>query len=553
MSRKLKIKVILLIMLIIGVVVIGGCGKNESLESQPLPVRVHEREGGVFRFQLSNDPVSLDPVSFDYQDPAARQLMYLLYDGLIEYHPDTMEPIANLATSWEISNDGKTYTFNIKEGVLFHNGKEVTAEVLKESWERLLNPAKNYPNSFLLQNIVGAEDLLSGRTKEASGIVVLSDYRLQVELETPNSNFLSILGHPATFPVNMSVIEKVGDSYGSSKELVIGTGPFQMVEWEKNKMITLEKNNNYYGHEPYIERLEMPIIKDNEEALVLLEGGKLHFINDIPFGKMNYVRNHPQLAELVIEAPFLASYYYGLNINKPPLNNVKLRQALNYAIDREVILQHLWEGIGQPLGGVVPPGFGNYKYPNNVYNYNLTNAKKLLEDIGYPMGFGLPDLVLTYNTSAGHKTIAEAIQQQLAQIGIKVILEEVSWEELMTNMQEGTGDMFRLGWIADYPDVDSFLFPSFHTQTIDKGNFLSYSNNLVDDLLLQARAESNYEKRMELYSLAESYLIADAPMLWLFSYEQVAMKGDYVEGLKINSLGVVPLEFVWLEEQDQLQ
>jgi peptide/nickel transport system substrate-binding protein/oligopeptide transport system substrate-binding protein len=548
-----KVQRIIMIMALAVIVAIalGGCGKKDPKEAQFYPPRVAEREGGVFKFQLANDPGSLDPARFDFQNISSRQLMYLLYDGLVDYHPETMEVIPSLAYNWQVSEDGKTYQFYLREGIKFHNGMEVTAEVFKKSWERLFSPGKKYTNSFMLQSIVGAKELQAGRAREAKGIKVITPYTLQVELEEPNNAFLSILGHPATFPVDLVVVEKTGDKYGSDKAAVVGTGPYRLVEWQKNKQLTLEKNPEYFGHNSYIERLEMPIIKNSEEALIMLEAGKLHFIQEIPIGKMGYVNSKPELAGLVVKAPFLATYYYAFNLTAPPFDNVKIRQALNYAIDRELIIEYLWEGLGKPLGGIVPAGFGNYSYPKNSYTYNLTMAKKLLEDTGHPLGFGIPDILLTYNSSAGHRAIARAVQQQLAQIGIKVILEEVSWEELLAKMQRGDGNIFRVGWIADYPHVDNFLYNSFHSGAVNKGNILNYANNLVDDLLKQARQEKDLAKSMELYSLAESYLIADAPMLWLFSYQKGAMQGDYVQGLMLNALGVVPVEQVWLENTVQ--
>lgn len=531
-----------------GSLVINGCSfKREDPEPDYSP-RIINREGGVFKFQLVNDPLDLDPATFNFQSTDARQLMFLLYRGLVDYDPETMKPIPAIADSWEISEDGLIYTFILNKEVKFHNGKEVTAEALKQSWERLLRADKKYVNSFVLENVVGAKEKLAGQAQEVSGVRVLDNYRLEVELKTPNSSFLSLLGHPATFPVDIEEVETAGDKYGKHNGGVIGTGPFQMVEWQQGKQLVLEKNDDYFGHEAYIERLEMPIIPDNEEALVLLEAGKLHFIQEVPLGKLSYVENNEQLSPLIIKSPLLASYYYSFNINKPPLDNEKIRQALNYAVDREMLIEHLWEGIGTPLGGAVPEGFAKYNYPTNRYTHNTSMAQKLLEDAGYPMGFGLPDLVLTYNDVAGHGIIAQAIQQQLAQIGVKVVLEEVTWEKLLDKMKKQDGDMFRSGWLADYPDVDSFLYSSFYSEAVEKGNYLKYSNSMVDDLLMQGRSQLNSEKRQDTYALAESYIIDDAPKLWLFSYEKIVMRGDYVQGLTIDSLGVAQLEQVWIEQ-----
>lgn len=545
-TNLMKAGKLIVLVIILGIILVG-CGQKEPEPQLPYPPRVAEREGGLFRFQLTGDPNNLDPVKFDFQDSSARQLMFLLYDGLVEYHPDTLEIIPSLAEEWQVSEDGRIYTFSIKSGIKFHNGKEVTAEVFKQSWERLLNPQREYPNSFLLQNIAGAQERLAGRAQEVRGIKIIDPYTLQVELLEPNSAFLAIVGHPATFPIDVEMADKAGQTYGTDTGLVVGTGPFRLVEWQQNKQLTLEKNPGYFGYVPYIERLEMPIIQDNEEALALLEAGKLHYLQEIPVGRLNYVQSNPEMAGLLIKEPFLASYYYAFNTHEPPFDNVKIRQALNYAIDREAIIEHLWEGLGQPLGGVVPIGFDDYSYPNNGYTYNPTMAKKLLEDTGYPLGFGLPDVVLSYNSSSGHQVIARAVQQQLAQIGIKVVLEELTWEDLMDKIRQGEGNIFRLGWLADYPDVDNFLYNSFYSEAVNKGNLLRYSNNLADELLLKARAEQDQTKRLELYALTESYLISDAPMLWLFSYEKAAMQGDFVKGLKLNSLGVVPLEQVWIE------
>ena len=545
---KSKYKLAILLIIIFTATIWTGCiGKKERVETPPPIERVEEREGGLFRFQLTSDPGNLDPAAFNFQNQSAKQLMYLLYRGLVAYHHESLEIVPSIANKWSVSEDGLIYTFYLNEGIIFHNGNPINAQTFKDSWERILAPGKNFSNRFVFMDIVGAGDKLNGRVQETVGIRVLDELTLQVQLATPNSAFLSMMAHPSTFPVDTELVNRAGDSFGQTASSIIGAGPFKMVEWHKNKELVLEKNENYFGYEPYIQRLEMPIIPDSEEALVLLEAGKLHYIQEVPIGRLAQIRNDQQLSPLLIETPFLASYYYSFNIHKPPLDNVKIRQALNFAVDRELIIEHLWENLGTPLGGVVPQGFANYPYPKNAYTFNLPMAKKLLEDAGYPLGFGLPDLVLTYNDTPGHRAIAKAVQQQLAQVGVRVVLEEVSWEQLIKNMQNLQGDIFRLGWIADYPDVDSFLYNQFSTQAIGKGNYLKYSNSLVDELLTQARRELNLQKRNELYALAESYLIADAPMLWLFGYDKAVMRGDYVKGLHVNQLGVVNLELVWLE------
>ncbi|MGF7186211.1 peptide/nickel transport system substrate-binding protein/oligopeptide transport system substrate-binding protein [Desulfitispora alkaliphila] len=536
--KKSNLMHLICIIGLIGILLSGCFGQSEQEGEQTRPM---EREGGVFRYHLQSNPVTLDPAKYSQQDASGRQVIHQIYDGLVAYHPETLEVVPAIAEKWNINEDRTVYNFTLKEGVKLHNDKEVTAEIVKASWERLLSSSGDNMNSYLLENIVGADEKKAGRIDYVTGIRVISDYQLEVELKSPNSAFLKALGHPATFPMD---IENEGD-------IPVGAGPFRLVEWQDNKQIVLEKYPDYYGQEPYLDRVEMPIINDLEEALVELEAGRLHYLQEVPLGRVDEVRKHYQLRELIIETDFLATYYLGINLNKEPFDQPGLRQVLNYAIDRELIIEHLKEGVASPLGRVLPPGLTRYARDlRNEYEYKPDEAKRMLDELGYPAGFGLPEISISFNDTGGHGVIAQAVQQQLAQIGITSVLDPMEWEDLVDGAKGRELDVFRMGWLADYPDPDNFLYSNFHSSMAGSGNFTGYSNEEVDNLLDMARTELNQDKRADLYNKAEQKIVAEAPMIWLFSYRSLSMRGDYVHGLEVTPMGTIPLENVWISFDD---
>lgn len=470
-----------------------------------------------------------------------------LYDGLICYNPETLKPEPNLAKSWQISPDGKVYQFELRQGIKFHNGREVTAADVKYSWERILDPATRADSAFLLLPIQGAREVIEGKAKQVSGITVIDDYHLQVVLEQPDASFISRLGQPPFFIVDRNVTEKEGKEYGTSNGSVVGTGPFKVKEWVSGERVVIERNPAYFGPKANLNEVQFIFLKNARDGLTLFQQGQLDILDQVPMDQVKHIFSDPAMAKLLVRRPLLSTYYIGFNVQYEPFNNLKLRQAVAYAINRQAIVDEILGGTGTPLYGLLPSVFFESKQEPR-YPYDPEMATKLLAEAGYPQGKGLPLITFSYNAGPGHEAIAVMLKKQLAQVGIKVRLRSVTWNYYQTALAGGECQFFRVGWLADYPDPDDLFYSNFHSNQIGSSNYCLYRNPQVDSLLEGARRETkDLAKRLTIYRQVEQLIIEDVPLIGLFSWDALKLVGPDVRGLKVTSLNTVPLNKVKLK------
>lgn len=512
--------------------------------------------GGSYRVGMMSNPPTLDPVFAT--DTSSAEVLYNIVETLVTYDNEG-DVVPQLAESWDISDDGLVYTFHLRKGVKFHaaieggtptenGGREVTAYDWEWTFNYICDPEVNSPRAYFIDMVKGYQEYRDGKTDKISGIKAIDDYTLQIEITYPFAPFISVLAYQTFSVIPKEDVLKWGDQFAFHP---VGTGPFVFDEWVQDSKVVLKRNPNYWDTDengnqlPYLDEVVYQIIPEETMRWEEFEMGNLEKTD---VGDPFYLEAKKKYPDTFFERPMLGTYYYGMNVEKPPFDNKKVRQAMNYAINREVMLELVMNGRGTPAKGVLPPGMFGYNEDLKGYTYDPEKAKQLLEEAGYPDGF---EVTLQYNTSQGHKRIAEALQAQYAQIGIKVKLQNVDWGTHLDSVERGEVPFFRMGWVADYNDPDNFLYVLLNSENIGpQGNYSRYHNPVFDQLTKEGRLETNPEARRKLYQEAEQIVVEDAPWVFIYHYTTHALVQPYVKGFVLPSFGAytVKLKYVWLDK-----
>ncbi|MBN1356817.1 ABC transporter substrate-binding protein [bacterium] len=495
----------------------------------------------TFRFRLATDPPTLDPAQST--DTTSGAVVLKVFDGLVEFDPLTLEVVPAVAESFHVSEDGRIYTFHLRKGVSFHNGRPVVAEDIKYSLERTLDPQTKSPRTWVLNPIEGAREFTSGQADHVAGIRVVGESTVQLILTEPYAPFLAQLCMEAASLLPREECERWGDEFKSHP---VGCGPFEFVEWQHDIRVVVKANPNYYGGVPRLKRVEFKVIPNEATAFEEYKAGGLDFLDQVPPGQLLRVRQ--QYPEDLHIWPYLSIYYIGFNHLEPPFrDNVLLRRAVNYAVDKEKICLAVKEGISFPARGILPPGIPGYNPGLEGYPYNPRKAGELLAEAGYPGGSGLPEITLWHNRDDRHRLIGECIQYYLGQIGIRIRLKNVEWAAYLEACEEGRPLLYRMGWVADYPDADNFLYILLHSsQAGSPGNYARYSNPEFDELVVRAQASTDPETRVALYRKAESIAVEDAAWLYVYYDREVALIKPFWENIILSPQGdfTIPLHVI---------
>ncbi|MFC1561171.1 ABC transporter substrate-binding protein [Candidatus Latescibacterota bacterium] len=508
---------------------LGGCGGAT------------QDSGNVFRYRLGSDPPSIDLIHCT--DTTSATIVMKIFEGLVDQDPVTLEVIPALAESWDISNNGLTYTFHLIKGVQFHNGREVTSADFRFNFERCLTPENRSEESYVLTPIRGAKAMLAGEVDTLEGIETPDDYTVILHLEEPYAPFLDYLTMGAGRVAAKEGID--GDNFTP-----IGTGPFKFVSREHGIRVTVEANENWRGGEVGVKKVEFEVIPDVGVAFQKFVAGELDFVGEIPPNQLKLIQErYPGIVKMW---PCIRVEYVGFNHTRPPFkDNPTLRRAFSYAVDRTSIVEILFEGAAEEPTGILPPGIPGRDDSIEGYPYDPVKAKKLLAEAGYPNGEGLPEITLWYNTNDRHELIFQFIQSNLNDIGVKTQLRSLDWPAYLKACESHEPDMYRLGYIAAIPDADTFLYTRLHSSQIGAaGNSSGYSNPDFDSLVTEARLISDPSKRNELYKRAERIAMDDAVwILYAYPMSQILFNPAY-EGLVYPLQGAlrIPLERLHLTE-----
>lgn len=508
--------------------IVAGCGKGGFSERQAAG------KVGAFRYAINNAPTTFDPGMV--QDIDTNDLIVNLYDGLVAYgDKNTIEP--RIAESYASSDGGKTWTFKIRKGVKFHNGREVTADDVSWTLDRNCSKELASPTSRdYLSDIVGIEDRFSGKTNHIAGVHVLDPYTLKIELDQPRAYFIGKMTYPCAFPLCK---EAVGKGVIDKPDQIVGTGPFKLDSYLPDQQINLVANKAYYLGVPKVGRIERPIIKDAATRLNKFKAGDLDVLSldrkDIPG-----VQQDPALKKLLIPQPRPAVYYIGLNeIQCASLRDRKVRRAIAMAIDRTRIARDLLGGMPE-AHGLVSPGVTGFRDDYKGLPFDPAAAKAELASAGFPDGKGFPPIELAYRAQAGDSQIvSEAVQEQLKQnLGIAVNVRPMEWGALLQTRNHNKLDMYYLSWYADYLDPQNFL--SFLFMSNAKLNHDGYKNLQFDAICRQADSITDESKRMALYNQAEDIAIQDAARVPIYFQVDAVLVNTRVKGLRSNLFGQLP-------------
>lgn len=518
-------------------VIAGGCSGRNS-----------EPEGQILHVNLAAEVQDLDP-HIVTGVPEHRALS-ALFEGLADLNPATLQPEPAAAESWTISDDQLTYTFTMRADAKWSNGDPVRAQDFEFSWKRILSPALASEYSYMLHHIKGAKAYNDGTETDWStvGVKATDDRTLVVTLENPTPYFLDMLFHQAYMPVHPATVEQFGraDQRGSKWTLAgnhVSNGPFKLVEWFPQEHFLVKKNEHYWGADSVrLDGIKFYPIDDNLTEERSFRTGQLHMTETMPLHKIEvYRRDNPEVLQV---RPYLGNYFYRFNVTRKPLDDVRVRQALNMAIDRERITREVLKANEQPAFNLTPPGTAGYTSESKMV-YDPERAKQLLAEAGYPGGKGFPKLDILYNTSDAHATIAEVLQRMWKDtLGIEIGLYNQDWKVYLDAMTNLDFDICRGSWIGDVVEPLNFL-ELFLTR--GGNNRTGWGNPQYDALIQQAYATPDKSARHALLQQAEALLLEEAPILPLYFYTTKYLVSTRVKGLTPNILDYRRWKDMWLE------
>ena len=512
---------------------------------------------------LASEPQTMDPTLNTTSDGS--NMANHLFEGLMKWEDSGAEVNGSDGTAHSAqlapgqaesyekteNEDGTvTYTFKLRDGIKWSDGKDVTAGDFEYAWKRLVDPATAADYSYMLDCVVNANEIIAGE-KDASELAVkaVDDKTFEVTLVNDLPYFEELCAFPAMMPVRQDVIEEAGDNWTFDVSTYISNGAYKMKEWTHNSQIVVEKNENYYDYEKLGPETITFKLMDNQNAMLSgFNSGELDFIEDVP---------QAEIANLIASGDmkivdYIGTYYVCFQTQKAPFDDPKVRKAFSLAIDRTYIVNQVTQSGQVEAGGFVPAGVydaegatgddfrtvgGDYYKPTDAdYEANCEEARALLAEAGYENGEGFPVVEYLYNTSDAHKAVAEALQYMWEEeLGVKVTLNNQEWAAFLQTRKDGDYSIARNGWIADYNDPISFLDM---WMTGGGNNDAQYSNEEYDSLIKEAKTTTDVKERMELLHKAEDKIIGeDNALAPLYFYTQKYMLADGIEGMYYCPLG----------------
>ncbi|MEP2920317.1 MAG: ABC transporter substrate-binding protein [Sulfitobacter sp.] len=490
------------------------------------------KSGGNITVTYKDDVATLDPaIGYDWQNWS---MIKSLYDGLMDYEPGTTELRPGLAESYDISDDGMVFTFKLREGVKFHNGRVMTAEDVKYSLDRVTDPKTQSPGAGFFGSIAGYDAVSSGEATDLSGVKVVDDQTVEITLSRPDATFLHVMGLNFASVVAKEAVEAAGADFGKT---AMGTGAFKLADWTIGQKLVFAKNEDYWRDGlPYLDSVTFDVGQEPIVALLRLQNGEVDVPGDgIPPAKFQEVMGDPDQAARVIEGGQLHTGYITLNVKMPPFDNVDVRKAVNMAINKERITQVI-NGRAVPATQPLPPSMPGYTEGYAGYAYDPDAAKALLADAGFADGFETELFVM--NTDPNPR-IAQAIQQDLSKIGIKASIQSLAQASVIAAGGEAdqapmiwSGGM---AWIADFPDASNFYGPILGCDGAVQGgwNWSWYCNADADAMAIEADSMTDpakVDERLKMWSDIYMKVMEDAPWVPVFNEQRYTMKSERMGG-----------------------
>ena len=493
-----------------------------------------ELTGGIFR-RLWADPPTLDPHLMT--DTTSAGLVVELFSGLVAMNTD-LQLVPDIAEKWDVDDTGTVYTFHLRDNAKFHDGKPITAHDFKWSIERAVSPETASPVAdTYLSDIIGVNDAIEGITSDISGVTVLDDSTLQIRIDAPKAYFLAKLTYPTAYVLDRENVESGGRNW---TENMNGSGPFKLKEYRIGERIILERNENFYREQAHLDSITMNLA--GGQAMAMYENDEIDITGVGLFDLDRVLDPGEDLnKELIIAPPDFSVSYVGFNTSQPPFDDPKFRQALNHAVDKELIATEVLSELVEPAYGILPPGFPGYNENLIGLEYDPELARQLLAESKYPDADTRPRIEVTVPGTGGTigldlEVIIEMWRQEL---GVEVEIQQVEWATYLQDLNQQKFQAYAgLGWEADYPDPQDFLDILFHTES--SLNHGAYSNTDLDAILEEARTEPDLERRVNLYHEAEKKIVDDAAWLPLwYAGERYVLIKSHIENYRVTPM-IIP-------------
>lgn len=571
------------LLVVVSLCTLISCTKPGKPEGEFRQAKGGKMYGGIYRMNEVGEMSSLDPVAIN--DVTSSHVAANIYDKLLTFNAK-LELVPELAHHWEISDDGLTYTYHLQTNVWFHDdasfpggkGRRFTAHDVKYSFTRVCDfrtGSKNF--AYLRDKVVGATEYFEATQKaqlansspaitQVTGFEVINDSTFAIRLHrafAPFEYYVALTG------MSIHAREAV-DTYGKDFfKHPVGTGPFSFVKWEPDRSLVLKRNPRYWKHDaagnqlPLLDGVRFSFMKDDKLQLLEFAAGNLEESYRIPNEFFADIVDHNKMPKgrwakyTLLHVPSLSTQFYGMVTTDSIFRDVRIRKAFNMAVDRQRIIKYVLRGqaAGPAIHGLVPSSMPGYPYTSvKGYHFDPAAARMLMAQAGYPSGKGLPPITLQLNSGGGRNAqIAEAIQGMLEEnLNITVNLEQVEFARHLEKIDRGQAPFYRLGWVGDYPDPETFL-NLFYGKLVPKGpgispiNSTRFVNSEYDAAFEQAMMETDRQKRMELYRKAEQIAIDNAPMLLIFHDEDYRFIQPYVRDYPNNAMDKLMLDEVWLD------
>ena len=535
MKRKLLATLLSATMVI---TLLSGCGGDSGGESGG--VKYDDGYGeNVLRVTYTDEIESGDP----RQTTADYIIQLNVFDTLTKTEANEdgeLEIVPGLAESWTISDDGKTYSFKLREGVTFTNGETLTADDVLYTVDSMLDPERAALNTDWMNMIAGAQDVLDGNseTVEGKGIIIHDDNNFDIVLEDSYSPFLATLSVPGWSILNREACEEADEAgggpsvtkFGNDPEYTVGCGPFILKEWVLNDHVYLEANPDYWQGAPAIEGVVIKVIPDADTEKMLFESGQTDIFDlDVARHLIPEYQESEEWSDNIVPKTVLGVTYLAINENIEPFDDVNVRKALQMAIDKETIIEEMYSGTAVPANGIYPPGLIGYNEDLEEIPYDPEGAKELLAEAGYPDGFDMT-IATTANDDQATTDLVAIIQQQFAEIGVNVTIDqmdEASWYDVRAT---GELPMYMATWYADINDPDNFIYTFFSDDSTVTRSF-NYYNTEAMDRIEAARHMTDEDARVKEYQDLEKLVIQDdAAWIPLWHAEKVRLVQHRVKG-----------------------
>ena len=526
--RKRKLLSFGVLLIVFLSTILAACGSNSKEGGSGDTGKSGNEKEKTLIFGRGGDSVSLDPIAVT--DGESYKVTKNIFETLIEFGEQDTTLHPGLATKWEASKDGLTYTLDLQEGVKFHDGTDFNAEAVVKNFERWMNGnADKFPYFIsMFGGFKGDKDAVIKEVK-ADG-----DYKVVFTLNKPQAPFLKNLAMSSFGIASPTAFEKDGDKFGDNP---VGTGPFKFVSWKRNDSITIEKNKEYWKDgEPKLDKVVFRTYPDNSARLNALNTGEIDLADGINPSDAASIKGNNQLQ--IFERPSMNVGYLGLTVTRPPFDNVKVRQAVNYAIDKKAIIDAFFEGQAEVAKNPMPPSIEGYNDDVKEYTYDPKKAKELLKEAGYDgKQIELWAMPVPRPYMPDGQKVAEAIQKNLEDVGMKAKIVTYEWATYLDKASKGEADAFLLGWTGDNGDPDNFLYTLLDESNIGSNNYTYFKNSETHKIMLEAQKETDQEKRNELYKKAQDIIAEQAPWVPLaHSTPLLAGKAD-LEGFKPHPTG----------------